>query len=191
MLAALLLAWIPLTFAGEVRVTLFGSPCALRGPLDAAQLRRIHEISPEQILVVNSEPGPDWFKQVKASYERIQKAHALPSALDRYREKARRRLEAQWVYAREYSQWNPQAPIKPESAELKKFITAITPHLVQQGNVPKEIADYLQAGQWGAALEVYELAIEPDPEEHFHHAIGKLKVQYRCSYEPNGPETRQ
>lgn len=183
MLAVLLLT-TSLAWAGEVRVTLFDSPCLLKGPVDSAQLKRIHEISPEQILVVNSEPTPAWVKQVKTSFERIQKARGLPSGLDRYREKARRRLEAQWVFAREFSHWNPQGPAAAEAPELKKFLGAITAQLPQQESVIQEISAYMKAGQWGAALEVYELAIEPDPEEYFHSAIAKLKIQYNCATEP-------
>lgn len=35
--------------AAEMKVTLFGQPCTLKGPVDEKALRAIHSLSPEQV----------------------------------------------------------------------------------------------------------------------------------------------
>ncbi|MGZ3708682.1 MAG: hypothetical protein ACXWPM_07810, partial [Bdellovibrionota bacterium] len=77
----------------EVRVSLFGQPCTLQGPLDQATLKAIHTVSPEQMY-----PGTtmsDTTEAARKTLEKIRGATTLPSMLDRYREKLARRIEAQ------------------------------------------------------------------------------------------------
>src|SRR4051794_38218221 len=77
----------------EVRVSLFGQPCTLQGPLDERALRVVHSLSPDQIYpqrenTLTAAP-------TRRALEKLKSLNGAPAGLDRYRERLGKRLEAQ------------------------------------------------------------------------------------------------
>jgi hypothetical protein len=176
----------PLT---EIRVTLFGQPCLLQGPLDEASLKTIHAISPEQ-LFPNAQQNLTT-EQIKRAQSRLQ-ASKLPSFLDRYRERLSRRLEALLGFyggleaARKARKAAPliagahkRVPAK-RAKEFESLAHKLDGIKDFDSDRAREIADQL--------FDIYGEGIEADPEEEFHRAIQRANVQYTCSFEENGDE---
>src|SRR4051812_3402707 len=80
----------------RISVTLFGQPCSLEGPLGTAELKAIHSVSPEEICTpFSSERTPE---ETRKAIERLKAITGLPSALDRYRDRLARRLNAELAF---------------------------------------------------------------------------------------------
>ena len=60
LLSSLLLVFVPVSGRAsaapstEIRVSLFGQPCTLQGPVDERTLKLIHSLSPEQLYPVSA-----------------------------------------------------------------------------------------------------------------------------------------
>jgi len=172
----------------EIRVSLFGQPCLLQGPMDEATLKNIHSISPEQAyppisVTVSSE-------QIKKTIEKLKGISGLPSALDRYRERVIRRLDGQRALyegfdsARKSRQGAGLIKVtKPFIRPIQqKAFEALAAKLDNPALTPPQRNEVYEQ-----LLDAYnESMIEPDPEEDFHRAIKKLGVQYVCAFEESG-----
>lgn len=157
----------------QVPVTLFGQPCTLTGPLSEAALRALHSISPEQTPPARSaEPARNALGKVK-------KITHLPPALDRYREKLSRRLEAQVAFY-------DGLGIARKTNKLDKVYEAIKQHLPEaRGKNVEAVARRFNGDGvvTNEIIDAFEEALEPMPEEEFHRAIQRLNVRYACSFE--------
>ncbi|MCM2276805.1 MAG: hypothetical protein NDJ89_01860 [Oligoflexia bacterium] len=182
----------------EIKVSLFSQPCLLQGPLDESSLASIHAISPEQTYAVLSmeDVRKDSVQQLKGNLEKLRKAQPLPQALERYRDRLARRLEAQIAFLEGLQAAQAQKSSAPLIAVVKK-------HLQGKVTKPFESAATKLDRPGGAAdpavaerlYEIYGDLIEADPEEEFHRGIQKLNVQYVCAFdeqerdgEPAAPE---
>ena len=170
----------------QIKVSLFGQPCVLEGPMSESALKSIHAISPEQ-LYPTFEPGES-ADSAKKALEKLNAARELPSAFDTYREGFRKRLEAEVPFlARIVSahrddradllladakKFLPEAKQKAFETLAMKLESKEIPH-PQKKQIVQELFDY------------YNDAIPPPPEEEFHRAIHQLKVQYVCTFEEN------
>ncbi|CAM6054746.1 unnamed protein product [Sphagnum tenellum] len=165
----------------EIRVTLLGQPCTLEGPFDAEMLKAIHGIGPAQIYpTLSANNIPDSLEQSKKALDKIRANNSFHSLLDRYREKLRKRLEAQVNFltalqkAKSTNETNPllkMVSLYLGPKELKSFAALLkkSPHF------PPDTIE--------ALLEQFNDAIEPDPETEFHRAIKKLGIQYLCVFD--------
>ncbi len=170
----------------HVDVQLFGSPCALEGPLDADSLKRIHAISPEQAYPDLEKGGATPAAGLEKSLQKLKSDKPLPSALDRYREKLQSRLSAQAAF------------LSARAAGTAKLTAVIKKHV--EASKRKSVETALQqwttapttekAAKLDALFEAFNNSIESDPEEDFHRAIRKLGVQYRCNYDGGGAQQK-
>jgi hypothetical protein len=172
----------------SIRVTLFNQPCSLEGPVEDQVLKAIHAISPDQVYPT-FEPGEKYSK-VKSALEKLHASKSVPSGLDLYREQLGKRLDAQAVFLKgleeSLSKKNsqpllastkaliPEGKTKPFEASAKKLDTKLSP--VQR----KEVLEQLFAA--------FSETLPSDPEEEFHKAIHRMKVQYNCSFEESGAD---
>jgi hypothetical protein len=173
--------------AGEMKVTLFGQPCMLKGPVDDSVLKAIHAISPEQAI-------PDFTleeSKFKAALEAVNKASGLPSALDHYKEKLTLRLQAEEGFLEGLQAAKKSGSMEQLLAVTKKFRQAKPSRVFEKAarafpvkdlakNSGSTITDSLQE-----LFDSYSDCIEQDPEEEFHRAIRLIKVQYACTFEEN------
>ncbi|MEO5970025.1 MAG: hypothetical protein ABIQ95_08865 [Bdellovibrionia bacterium] len=170
----------------EVHVTLLGQPCLIQGPFDELVLKSIHSIGPAQIYpTLSLQNIPSSLERSRKALEKIRSSSNLHSLLDRYREKLRKRIEAQVAFmtALQQSHKTNQASTLLKTAaqylqgrDLRSFESLLKKnHSFEKANA--ETLDTL--------FDLFNEAIEPDPEAEFHRAIKKLKIQYTCSFEEN------
>lgn len=191
------LAVLPATFAGpagaasssqQIPVTLFGQACLLQGPLAAEMLEAIHAVSPEQSLpTLDVNELEKSAKQLGQALGRLRAQKAVPSALDRYRERLVRRIEAQLAFAQGLQ----------EAAKSRKpalLLSATKSHIVKGTSerrtrtklyeaLAKRLASSDSLELKEQLYETYSDLVEQDPEEEFHRAIRRLNVRYVCTYE--------
>mgnify|MGYP001596819918 CR=1 FL=1 len=170
----------------EIKVTLFGQPCIMEGPFLATTLREIHAISPEQV------PAKQNLATLKNTIVHVKQTKGVPSQLDAYRARLLRRLEAQFTFLEQYV-------VLKRTGNANAFLEAVTPHL-SSGAAPfktkfAEMAAKAPPKKWKKTdleelTNIFELGIEPYPEEAFHQSIDRLKVRYNCSFDeaPTGNE---
>jgi len=174
--------------AREIKVTLFGQPCLLRGPFDVTMLKTIHEISPEQILPNLTFGGSEAVSTLKKSLAKLNAAAKTPSGFDRYRERLSQRIESQIAFGEGIN----KAQKSHKSAPL---LDAILPYLHQKSSLksfqllakkfedaksgtPQETARLIEQ-----LSELYNDTIDANAEEEFHAASHRLGIKYACSYE--------
>lgn len=167
----------------QIHVSLFGQPCLLQGPVDEAMLKLIHSLSPEQLY-----PDPDAAATAAPTRKAVEKLRAVtgaPAALDRYRDRLAKRLEAQLAlldaldaFRKDHRAEAVAAVGKAHlnSQHLKDFVAALRK---AEGGKPADSA-------LDAVVDAYNDGIEADPEEEFHRAIQRIGVQYACSFEEGG-----
>jgi len=174
--------------SNEIRVTLFGQPCSLRGPVDERMLKIIHLLSPEQLYPERDSPltsGP-----TRKALDKLRAATGAPSGLDRYRERATKRLEAQLAFIESI-----ESIEKPEKEhKIASLLETGKSHLT--GSHLKDFEAAVKKAEAAKTLsrrdtidslfDTYSDGIEADPEEEFHRAIQRLNVQYVCLFEGNG-----
>lgn len=176
-------------FAGaghSIRVTLFGQPCMLEGPVETSVLKTVHAISPEQVYPT-FEPG-EKSTTVKSALEKLRTAKEVPNGLELYREQLGKRLENQAIFLSSLEESQRQK--KPEL-----LLTGVKPffsdgrYKVFEGTA-KKLDGNLSAGQRKEVLEQlftsFSDILPSDPEDEFHKAIHRMKIQYVCSFEDSG-----
>jgi hypothetical protein len=195
MLAALLLLFNTLANPAlaaaqmsEIRISLFGQPCLLQGPVDTRTLKTIHSVSPEELYpqrgaTLSSEP-------TRKALDKLKSIAGVPSGLDRYRERLGKRLEAQLVAleAIESLRKTRKAAALTEAGKkflsgrrLKEFDSSVAKALAI-----KDLGSEKGREALDAVFDGFSDGIEGDPEEEFHRAIHRMNIQYTCSFEESG-----
>ncbi len=165
----------------EIRVSLFGQPCQLSGPLTPSQLKDIHWISPEQIPAA---PTPE---QIKEGLGRVSKKRlSLPPSLDRYRERLEKRLNAQSDFFKAMEQSKKSGKTAPLIDVSRNHAYSRQQKILE--DLINRIAKKKPIRSWEplmaeAVRDAYNDAIEPHPEEEFHRAIKHMGVKYTCMFE--------
>ena len=171
--------------AADVKVVLFGQPCVLRGPLETGTLKSIHQISPEQIFGSQDGITPSK-KQTLVLLNRLTKSPPVPNALDRYKERLKKRLEAQIDFFDSFDEYRHTGKIETLTALMNRRVLPKSQKEFEA--LVKKGADKGVATQEEKIFENYLEMIEPDPEEEFHRGIQKIHVQYICSFDEGSHE---
>ena len=159
--------------AAEIKVTLFGQPCVLKGPIDSVALKSIHLISPEQLLAAQDSVTES--KQHSLSVlNRLLKSAPVPNVLDRYKERLKKRLEAQVDFFDSLDEFKQTGKAETLSALVKRRVLPKS---------QKEFEAILRKTPTKDLFDPFNEVIEPDPEEDFHRGIQKIKVQYVCAFD--------
>jgi hypothetical protein len=166
----------------EIRVQLFGQPCFLTGPLDEVTLRAIHAVSPEKLYPVQS---ADQARQV---LERFKKAQ-LPAAFDMYKDKMIRYLQSQIALFEALQAAKKTGKINPIIEATTPFISN-PKHAKEYEAAVKKLEPQAKTSGWSAdsvdqLTEVFNEALEQQPDEEYHRCIKKLNVQYTCAFGEN------
>ncbi len=175
----------------EIHVTLLDRPCLLKGPFDEITLKAIHAIGPDQIPNIFY-PVPQHSKeQIKNALEKIRSSKNLSSLLDhdsildRYRDKQRKRLEAEIALLEGLETQQKTHTSALLLAAGNQFLSG--PEHQNFINAVKKLDGNKKSAQNQKLVEqifnIYDDGIERDPEEEFHRAIKKMKVEYTCSFE--------
>jgi hypothetical protein len=175
--------------AAEIKVTLFGQPCTLQGPTPEATLKAIHSVSPEQ-LYPTFEPG-EKSAAVKSALDKLHAAQNVPSGLDVYKDLLGKRLEAQFAFL-------SGLDVAEKTKKADELIGKTKPLLSESRQksfetLAKKLESPLNASQRGEIVQQlfssFTESLPSDPEEEFHKAIHRMKVQYICSFEESGEES--
>lgn len=156
------------------------SPCTLKGPFQANQLKDIHAVGPAQVLPdLKLENFSSTIKALESALAKL-KGAALPHELDHYRRRAESRVTEQLDLFRVL-----------EKIERTKNVSLITEPIQKwaKGDT-KQIEEAFKAawthhwdqGKLSQALDTYNEAIEPDPEVEFHSILKRLQVEYLCNF---------
>jgi hypothetical protein len=175
----------PLT---EIRVSLFGQPCVLQGPLDEKSLRAIHSLSPEQLYP--SLEGALSAAPIRRALEKLRNATGLPSSLDRYRDRLAKRFEAQV----EFLEALETAKKTTQSTALSTALKAVAKkHLSAKRfqEFESQMKTALRSRDSSDVLfETFNEGIEADPEDEFHKTIHRMNIQYTCTFEDLSEEAK-
>ncbi len=160
----------------QVKVTLFGAPCILSGPISEENLRVVHSISPERM------PLPESIEQSRQTLAAAKKITSAPAGLDRYREKLLRRLDAQQAAFEGLAKARQSKDSKPFFDAIKSFQTAEkAKHF--QAEFGKLVAKKKWAFADDDAIGLFNDSVDAFPEEEFHRSIQKMGIRYGCSFE--------
>jgi len=164
--------------AAQVQVMLFGQPCSLDGPSEFtdAQLRAIHQVSPEQT------PLSDNPSSVRSSLERVQSAGELPAAFVKYRDQRRSRLDARLKFEEAVAKAHRSGDANAFAEATRGLL-----HARRHSVLVKKLQAALKAGPspraWDEVRDYFVEFAGPDGEEDFHRTLRRLKIQYHCSFE--------
>jgi hypothetical protein len=172
--------------AGEVHVNLLGQPCLLSGPFETPVLNLIHSLGPAQIYPNLTRLDQATTKdQITRVISKIQNAKILPPLLDRYRERLARRLQNQLKFILALQSKSPSdALLKLGREIIREPLLKKYENLLRRKPNLEILSDSTLTEQ---LFEVFNEAIEPDPEAEFHRATKNLHIQYNCSFEENDP----
>lgn len=171
----------------EIRITLFGQPCLLQGPLDENALRAIHSLSPDQLYP--SMENALTAAPTRRALDKLRAIAGAPAGLDRYRERLAKRFEAQSLMLAALESTRTTGKAATLLAAAKSKLTGKRRQNFE-GTVKKaEAAKTLnKAETLDALFDSFNDGIEPDPEEEFHRSIQRMGVQYACSFENTGDD---
>lgn len=171
----------------ELKVTLFGTPCTLSGPLGVQGLKAVHAVSPEQALpTIEASDLQKASKQIKRALESVRAAKPVPAALDRYRERLTKRLEALGAFSDAWVAAKAQRKSAPLIAAGQKYSQGKDAKPFEQ--LAKKVEAGVSADLAEQLFDLYSSMIEPDPEEDFHRAIERINVRYSCTFEEPSDE---
>jgi hypothetical protein len=172
----------------QIHVNLFGQPCILQGPVDDKVLQAIHSLSPEQLYPVLENPATS--ANTRKALEKLKALTGTPAGLDRYRDRIAHRLEAQLTLLDAAENYRKDAKVAPLLAAGKKHLSGANQKKFETAVKKAESTRKVATGETFETLfDLYNEGIEADPEEEFHRAIQRLKVQYICSFEESGEGT--
>lgn len=126
---------------------------------------------------------PEGLEQTRKALGAARKISGVPAALDRYREKLIRRLEAQQAFYESFAdaKKNKKATLLTEAvkafqvpAKTKRFQAAFEKLVTEKGWPNLSIE---------AAAILFGESLDDSPEEEFHRAIQKMGIRYACSFE--------
>jgi hypothetical protein len=168
--------------SNEIKVSLFGQPCLLRGPTDEKTLKLIHSLSPEQLYPERDSPLTS--APTRTALEKLKAVSGAPTGLDRYRDRLAKRLEAQLAVLEAFEKYEKDRKTASILAAGKSYMTPIREKEFVAAVKKAEAAKTLsKSDTLDALFDSYSDGIEADPEEEFHRAIQRLNVQYACSFE--------
>ena len=175
---ASLMATMPLSHAesAQIKVTLFGAPCVLTGPISEENLLIVHSMSPERMSL------PESLEQSRQTSATAKKISSVPAGLDRYREKLVRRLDAQQIVFESLSK-SRQAKDTKTLFEATKPLQTPEKSKRFQSEVSKLIAKKKWATGDDDIISLFNDSVDAFPEEEFHRAIQKMGIRYACSFE--------
>ena len=171
----------------EIRVTLLGQPCTLSGPFSTAQLSAIHAIGPAQIYPNINPPNlPEAEKNAKKALSTLTQTKHTPATFDRYKQNLSQRLDAQIAFLHALKESQKQLSTSPLLKVIEAYTKNKNSKLYPQ-SVKKLAGIDLKTPQSNQLIEEsfeqFNEEIEPDPEQEFHRALKKLRIQYKCSFE--------
>jgi len=177
------------TQASEIRVTLFGQPCTLQGPTPEATLKAIHSVSPEQ-LYPTFEPG-EKSVAAKSALDKLHAAQNVPSGLDVYKDQLGKRLDAQFAFLSGLEEAEKTKRSDALIGKTKIFLSESRQKSFE--TLARKLDGPLNSTQRGEVVQQlfssFTESLPSDPEEEFHKAIHRMKVQYICSFEESGEES--
>ncbi len=155
----------------EIKVTLFGQPCALSGPFSEKNLKLIHSISPEQI------PWPKKSEQIPPQLQLLKQSD-IPAPLLIYTGRMEKRLLA-WQGYLDLEKTKPAIQIE-YGEKLKSLVPPLS-----QSSFSKNFQELLakNTASKEKVSELFQASIEPDPQEEFHRVLNKINVRYVCAFE--------
>jgi hypothetical protein len=178
-------AWAAATRSATIHVSLFGQPCDLQGPVDEPTLKLIHSLSPEQLYPPQDTPLSS--EPTRRALDRLKAATHVPAALDLYRERLSKRLEAQLAFLNGVDSYRKDHKLAALLAAGRAYLSGKRQRDFEASLKKAEAARTLAGrGGFDPIFDSYNEGIEADPEEEFHRAIQRLKVQYACSFEEGG-----
>lgn len=171
----------------EIRITLFGQPCLLQGPLDEKILRAIHSLSPDQVYPVRENTLGT--APTRRALEKLRAIVGAPAGLDRYRERLAKRLEAQLTLLTAIESARVDSKSAPLITAGRSKLTGKRQKEFEAAVKKAEAAKTLTKAETLETLfDFYSDGIESDPEEEFHRSIQRMGVQYACSFENTGED---
>lgn len=191
LLTVALAGFSPDANAHQIHVTLFGQPCTLEGPqtIDVPTLKLIHAISPEQLY-----PGFDLNGKASAfrsALDKLRSSKGLPDEFDTYRDRLTKRLQAQAAFLSGLAESERVKRAEPLLSATREYISSETRQKAMETGA-KKLETNLNAAQRKEIAEqlfnTFSEAMPSDPEEDFHQAIHRLKIQYVCTFEESGSD---
>ena len=171
--------------SAQIRVNLFGQPCLLQGPVDERTLRLIHSMSPEQLYPQTDSPLTS--APTRKALEKLRTLVGAPTGLDRYRDRLTKRFEAQLVLLGSIEKYRSDHKSAEIIAAGKTYLNASKQKTFDASVRKAESSKTLNnRDTLNSLFDVFSNGIEMDPEEEFHRAIQRLKVQYNCTFEEHG-----
>lgn len=178
---------IAATASKEIRITLFGQPCLLQGPLDEKSLRTIHSLSPDQLYPTRENSLSS--APTRRALEKLRSITEAPAGLDRYRERLAKRLDAQLILLGAIESLRSDSKAGPLLAAAKSKLTGKRQKdfeiAVKKAEATKSLS---KAETLDALFDIFSDGIEADPEEEFHRSILRMGAQYACSFENTGED---
>ena len=160
----------------EISVSLFHQNCKMSGPLSQSLLKSIHAISPDQLT------SGETSALLRNSLAQLQKASGIPAALDRYREKMAKYLEANISFYDGVERATKSGKVEPFLEITRKYMNG-SPRTEFETTAKKVGVKNLDS-----LRDPFNELAQPNPEEEFHRAIRKMKLKYDCSYEEDDAE---
>lgn len=165
----------------EIKVTLFGQPCTLQGPVNENALKAVHAISPEQVMPAQSA------EQIKKTLEKVKQAKAVPELLEGYRDRLMKRLEGIIAFQEGLAGARKSGTIDALFNSTRPLASNPALHVDFEKRV-RALAGNEKPAQWSSAKidqigGLFRGTLEANPEEDFHRAIRKLDIQYSCTFE--------
>ena len=170
----------------EIQVSLFQQSCMLGGPFSEVALGMIHSISPEKI------PPHLTLEQARQALTKLDSATSLPSALEVYSDKLRKRLETQIAFEGSLIESKKLGSTEPIMNALSEKFSVRQRSDLKARLRKIEIKDAVMkwtAVQFNQVREAFDEVLGPHPEEDFHRAIQRLKVRYTCNYGESAGDT--
>lgn len=166
----------------KVAVKLFNQPCDLTGPFSVEILKTVHSISPEQMQ------PPQNLAQSQSQEKKLIaiSASQIPPLLGSYKERLLKRVKCQREFFDLLKELAGQSASKePIKLFQGKSFSGLTQNCLSGASV-KAVGDQSFSTDEDKQVTLFEdfsEKIEPFPEDDFHQAIRKSKIQYQCSFD--------
>lgn len=162
------------------------SPCTLKGPFQASQLKEIHAVGPAQVFPdLKLENLSKMGKTLEGALTKI-KGTALPHELDNYRRRVEGRLMAQLELLRALDKIERSKNVSLISDPIQKWAKGDLKPLEEAFRsawiTPPQGSMHWDRGKLTQAMDTYNEAIEADPEVEFHRILKRLQVEYLCNF---------
>lgn len=172
--------WVALSMAADVSipVKLFESRCTLSGPssrFKAADLTQIDNLSPERVLTFQN------VDEAQAAMAQLEKTKAPTPELEPYLTQAR-------VYAKKVALFLGSAEMLRADKNRDRFVKMVSgsPTNRQKKHL-EELAGRVLAGEeTDVLLASFSETMGAAPDEEFHRAIRRMKINYNCVFDDRG-----